>query len=143
MRVLNGYEPASVLGFFEDICNIPHISYHEKELSDYCVAFAKERGLYYEQDELGNVIQEAVPPTTTVQMQTQQKVEEKYEYESFVKFWMPFNGGIGMHDASWRGSFGGDIYKYSGSHGCINMPPKKMPKFYNMIEIGTPVAVHY
>lgn len=56
MRVLKGYEPASVLRFFEDICNIPHISYHEKELSDYCVAFAKERGLYYEQDELGNVI---------------------------------------------------------------------------------------
>lgn len=56
MKVLNGYEPASVLGFFEDICNIPHISYHEQELSDYCVAFAKERGLYFEQDELGNVI---------------------------------------------------------------------------------------
>ncbi len=56
MKVLNGYEPASVLGFFEDICNIPHISYHEKALSDYCVAFAKERNLYYEQDELGNVI---------------------------------------------------------------------------------------
>ena len=56
MKVLSGYEPASVLGFFEDICSIPHISYHEKELSDYCVAFAKERGLYYEQDSLGNVI---------------------------------------------------------------------------------------
>lgn len=56
MKVLNGYEPAAVFGFFEDICNIPHISYHEQELSDYCVAFAKERGLYYEQDELGNVI---------------------------------------------------------------------------------------
>lgn len=56
MKILSGYEPASVLGFFEQICNIPHISYHEKELSDYCVAFAKERNLYYEQDELGNVI---------------------------------------------------------------------------------------
>ena len=56
MKVLNGYEPAEVLGFFEDICSIPHISYHEKELSDYCVAFAEERNLYYEQDELGNVI---------------------------------------------------------------------------------------
>ena len=56
MKVLKGYEPASVLGFFEEICNIPHISYHEKELSDYCVNFAKERNLYYEQDELGNVI---------------------------------------------------------------------------------------
>jgi len=56
MEVLQGLEPASVFGFFEEICNIPHISYHEKELSDYCVNFAKERGLYYEQDKLGNVI---------------------------------------------------------------------------------------
>lgn len=56
MKVLQGLEPASVFGFFEDICNIPHISYHEQELSDYCVNFAKERGLYYEQDEMGNVI---------------------------------------------------------------------------------------
>ena len=56
MKVLNGYEPASVFHFFEDICGIPHISYHEKALSDYCVAFAKERGLYCEQDELGNVL---------------------------------------------------------------------------------------
>lgn len=56
MKVLQGLEPAAVFGFFEEICNIPHISYHEKELSDYCVNFAKERGLYYEQDEMGNVI---------------------------------------------------------------------------------------
>lgn len=56
MKALQGLEPASVFGFFEDICNIPHISYHEKELSDYCANFAKERGLYYEQDEMGNVI---------------------------------------------------------------------------------------
>ena len=56
MKVLQGLEPASVFGFFEEICNIPHISYHEKELSDYCVNFAKERGFYYEQDKLGNVI---------------------------------------------------------------------------------------
>ena len=63
MRVLNGCEPAAVFHFFEDICGIPHISYHEKELSDYCVNFAKERGLYYEQDSLGNVviIKEATP----------------------------------------------------------------------------------
>lgn len=63
MKVLSGYEPATVLSFFEDICNIPHISYHEQELSDYCVKFAKERGLYCEQDELGNVIivKEATP----------------------------------------------------------------------------------
>lgn len=56
MKALQGLEPASVFGFFEDICSIPHISYHEKALSDYCVNFAKERELYYEQDEMGNVI---------------------------------------------------------------------------------------
>ena len=63
MNVLNGYEPASVFKFFEEICAIPHISYHEKELSDYCVAFAKERGLYVEQDDHYNVviIKEATP----------------------------------------------------------------------------------
>lgn len=63
MKILNGYEPSAVLHFFEEICAIPHISYHEQALSDYCVAFAKERGLYYEQDELGNVIiiKEATP----------------------------------------------------------------------------------
>lgn len=63
MKVLQGLEPASVFGFFEDICNIPHISYHEKEISDFCVAFAKERNLYYEQDEMNNVIiiKEATP----------------------------------------------------------------------------------
>lgn len=56
MKVLQGLEPASVFGFFEDICNIPHTSYHEQKLSDYCVNFAKERNLYYEQDKMGNVI---------------------------------------------------------------------------------------
>lgn len=56
MRVLQNLEPAGVFHFFEEICGIPHVSFNEKQLSDYCVAFAKERGLYYEQDELGNVI---------------------------------------------------------------------------------------
>ncbi len=45
-----------------------------------------------------------------------------YEYESPVSFWMPFNGGIGLHDASWRASFGGKIYLTNGSHGCVNLP---------------------
>ena len=44
----------------------------------------------------------------------------KYEYESPVSYWMPFNKGIGLHDASWRSTFGRDIYINSGSHGCIN-----------------------
>lgn len=46
----------TVLHYFEEISKIPHISFHEKELSDYCVAFAKERGLECYQDEMYNVV---------------------------------------------------------------------------------------
>lgn len=42
------------------------------------------------------------------------------DYATPVKYWMPFAGDVGMHDASWRKSFGGNIYKTNGSHGCIN-----------------------
>ena len=66
-----------------------------------------------------------------------------YEYESPVKYWMPFNGGIGFHDASWRGSFGGSIYLYSGSHGCINLPTSAAATLYENIEAGGPVLCFY
>ena len=56
MKKLNNLEPSSVFHFFEEICKIPHTSFHEKQLSDYCVAFAKERNLCVEQDDLGNVL---------------------------------------------------------------------------------------
>lgn len=64
-------------------------------------------------------------------------------YSTPVDYWMPFNGGIGMHDAGWRGSFGGTIYKYSGSHGCVNLKPSAAKKIYGMIEKGTPVICYY
>lgn len=63
MRVLQGLEPSKVFYFFEEISRIPHTSYNEKALSDYCVNFAKERGFKYEQDNMGNVII-FVPATT-------------------------------------------------------------------------------
>lgn len=56
MRVLEGLQPEEVLYYFEEICRIPHISYHEQALSDYCVKFASDRGLFYQQDEMGNVL---------------------------------------------------------------------------------------
>ena len=65
-----------------------------------------------------------------------------YEYESPVKYWMPFNGGIGFHDASWRYSFGGSIFMYSGSHGCVNTPLDAVATIYNNIEINTPIVVY-
>ena len=56
---------------------------------------------------------------------------------------MPFNWDIGMHDATWRGSFGGGIYKYDGSHGCVNMPYSVAEAIFNNIEAGTPVVCYY
>ena len=56
MAVLEGLQPSEVFYYFEEISKIPHISYHEKALSDYCVGFARERGLFCQQDEMGNVL---------------------------------------------------------------------------------------
>lgn len=64
-------------------------------------------------------------------------------YAARVKFWMPVKGGIGIHDASWRDEFGGEIYKTDGSHGCINTPYDAMEKLYERAEIGTPVVMFY
>ena len=67
----------------------------------------------------------------------------QYSYISHVDYWMPFYGGCGFHDASWRSSFGGTIYKYDGSHGCINLPPSIVPTFYSYVSTGMPVVVFY
>lgn len=65
------------------------------------------------------------------------------DYASHVDFWMPVKGNIGIHDASWRSSYGGTIYQTNGSHGCINTPRDAMVKLYEAVEIGTPVVMFY
>lgn len=64
-------------------------------------------------------------------------------YASHVNFWMPVKGNIGIHDAAWRSSYGGNIYKTNGSHGCINTPYEAMATLYEMVEVGTPVVMFY
>ncbi len=70
------------------------------------------------------------------------KADGTYEYETPVKYWMPFNGGVGFHDASWQPTFGGSRYLTNGSHGCVNMPPEMAAKLFDLISAGTPVVVH-
>ena len=65
------------------------------------------------------------------------------DYAAPVRYWMPFNGGIGMHDANWRSSFGGGIYKSGGSHGCINMPSSSAKALYDIINKDCPVICYY
>ena len=64
-------------------------------------------------------------------------------YPSHVMFWLPFNGDVGIHDASWRTEYGGDIYLTNRSHGCVNTPYTEAEKVFNAIEIGDPVIVYY
>ena len=61
--MLENLQPAKVFTFFEEICHIPHGSYHTDKISAYLVDFAAERNLWYKQDEVGNVIiiKEATP----------------------------------------------------------------------------------
>ena len=64
-------------------------------------------------------------------------------YETQVNYWMPFNGNIGMHDATWRRAFGGTIYLTSGSHGCINLPLHMAASIYEYVSTGFPVVCYY
>lgn len=58
-------------------------------------------------------------------------------------YWMPFNHrGEGIHDATWYSSYGGNYYKWAGSHGCINTPYNVVQKMYEKMEEGTPVIVY-
>ena len=64
------------------------------------------------------------------------------DYASPVDYWMPFNGNIGMHDATWKSDFGGNYYLYTGSHGCINLPYASAETIFNNIKTGDPVFVY-
>lgn len=63
-------------------------------------------------------------------------------YKTNVTYWMPFYGNIGLHDASWRYSFGGEIYKSNGTHGCINAPFYLAKTIFENIEEGTPIVCY-
>lgn len=65
------------------------------------------------------------------------------DYQSDVTYFMPFAYNIGLHNASWRSSFGGNIYINKGSHGCVNCPFDVVQKIYQNIKVGTPVVAYY
>ncbi|MCD8104742.1 MAG: L,D-transpeptidase/peptidoglycan binding protein [Lachnospiraceae bacterium] len=67
---------------------------------------------------------------------------EYYGYETDVTYWMPFANGQGLHDATWRSSFGGTRYITNGSHGCINLPLAAAETIYNTITAGYPIIIY-
>lgn len=65
------------------------------------------------------------------------------DYVTPVNYWMPFYNNYGMHDATWRDEFGGDIYLTEGSHGCLNLPLDKAATIYQYMSAGFPVICYY
>lgn len=113
-----------------------------------------QQKMYYYQDGVCLVETDIVTGNTGRRMGTPQGINFVYAkqknrtlrgpgYASFVNFWMPVRGNIGIHDAPWRSQFGGEIYKKSGSHGCINTPYDQMKTLYELAEVGTPVIMFY
>lgn len=140
-----------------------HIPVYEKETpvrgqndigNTYIEIDMTDQKLYYYADGALKLETEVVTGNTGRKMGTPEGVNFVYNkeknrvlrgpgYASFVKFWMPVKGNIGIHDANWRSKFGGTIYQTNGSHGCINTPTEKMTELYDMVEIGTPVVMFY
>lgn len=56
MNHLENLQPQNVFRYFQEISQIPHGSFHTKQISDYLVNFAKEHGLEHYQDADDNVI---------------------------------------------------------------------------------------
>ena len=67
---------------------------------------------------------------------------EGEDYWALVSYWMPFYGGYGLHDGTWHSTFGGTVYYYEGSHGCVNMPLGAAATVYENISIGTKVIIY-
>ena len=92
----------------------------------------------------GNVSKGYTTPTGSYAVTYTQRgaVLRGQDYATPVSFWMPFNGGVGLHDATWRSNFGGTIYKTNGSHGCINLPYSAAQKIFAQLRTGDPVLVY-
>ncbi len=65
------------------------------------------------------------------------------EWDSHVQFWMGVVRNIvGFHNAPWRSAFGGQIYTWNGSHGCINLSYADGQSLYDLIKVGDVVVIH-
>lgn len=78
-----------------------------------------------------------------ISYKTTNKILRGRDYADFVYYWMPYYGNYGMHDATWRDEFGGDIYLTNGSHGCLNLPLEKAGQIYQYMSAGFPVICYF
>ncbi len=94
----------------------------------------------------GNVSENNGTPTGIYWIEYKRENYQMNEYGNgvIVKRWMCISNetGVGLHDAKWRSSFGGNIYKTNGSHGCVNLPTKAAKQIYEYAFGTMPVVVH-
>ena len=76
-----------------------------------------------------------------IEKDTNRTLTDYKTYEVEVEYWIRFHEGYGVHSASWRENFGGDIYRNYGSHGCVNMDYDSVRCIYNNTELGDYVIV--
>lgn len=136
------YEQRAIQSGLDDIGN----TYVEIDYSNQHLWYYKKGKLLLETDIVsGNISRGNGSPDGVFKIVYKQRnatlVGENYA--SDVNYFMPFAYNVGIHDASWRSTFGKEIYKTSGSHGCINVPPEKAAKLYKLLETGTPVVAFY
>lgn len=162
-KIDKGAETAYLTQAFYDKKNEVHRPVYKQEArvqgkedigSTYIEVDMGEQKMYYYVDGVLKLETPIVTGNTSRRMGTPSGVNFVYQkqknrilrgegYASHVDFWMPVKGNIGIHDAAWRGKFGGTIYQTNGSHGCINTPHQAMEQLYDMAEVGTPVVMFY
>lgn len=124
----------------------PESSYVEVDMGAQHLYLIEGGKIVFETDIVtGNMAAGCATPTGIYRVYSKQKnrILRGANYASFVYYWMPFYRGYGMHDATWRASFGGTIYQTNGSHGCVNLPKDAAGEIYNRVSVGTPVVLYY
>ena len=143
-------EPAYLLNTYPESLNGG--DYIEVDLSNQMVYLYKDGELFYDTPCVSGLADDPERVTITGLFKIQEKDRDRTlkgkpdengvpTYESFVSYWMGFSGAYGLHDATWRDEFGGDIYEYAGSHGCVNLPYSAAETIFNNVEEGTRVIV--
>lgn len=120
-------------------------TYVEVNLTKQHLYYYKEGQLVQECDFVsGTVSKDRSTPTGiySIKYRKSPAILRGINWETPVNYWMPFFDGCGMHDATWRRKFGGTIYYYNGSHGCLNMPIGPTKIIYDNIVAGTPILIY-
>ena len=121
-------------------------TYVEVSIDDQHLWFYKNGKLIVSTDVItGRVSEGWLTPNGIYQINPKRQLVTLFgsDYEVNVYYWMPFISSVyGFHDAVWHNKFGGDIFIYNGSHGCVNMPYDAAQRFYNNVSVGTPVIIY-